>query len=355
MRRKKKSPLPYIVVLIVLLVIAGGAGLYLYSEGKYKEAISQKAGGGNTPHTIEVSKGTTVSAVANILKEKNLIVDRDAFVRFAKEKGDDRNLHAGSFSVTSGLTTPEVLDILTGRTEPSRMRITIPEGLTIREIATLLVKQGVIKDEKELYSCIASTCDFSSYTFLPPKTKATYAFDHSYMEGYLFPDTYFIDTADFSLQQFVGLMLKTFDTKVQKGLAKEIAASSYDLEDLIIMASIVEKESRPRDNQALVAGVLWKRFENGVQLAADATNRYIKANPTDPITVKELVSLDPYNGRKVKGLPPSAISNPGLASIEAAISPEESAWWYYLHDANGAIHFARTENEHERNKSLYLD
>jgi len=310
--------------------------------------------GGSTPFIIDVEKGSSIGQVAKQLEEKKLIPAIDAFLRYAREHGDDQKIQAGTFSVTGGLTIPEVLDIMTGRTKPTRSRVVIREGLTIREIAAQLTKEGLISAPEDMYTCIESSCDFSAFTFLPPKKNAQYAFPYSYMEGYLFPDTYFIEIDTFTIEGFLTQMLKNFDTKVVKGMKKEIAASSYTLEDLVIMGSIVEKESRPRDDQSIVAGILWKRYENGVQLAADATNRYIKENPLDPIYQVELVSSNPYNGRKVKGLPPSAISNPGLASMKAAIQPTASDWWYYLHDNNGVIRFARTENEHERNKSLYL-
>lgn len=354
MRSKKKNPLIPLLIVLFILMVGGLTGWYIYSENIYKQHISEKAGTGNTPYVIEIEKGMAVGAIAKTLDDKKLIVDRDAFVRYAKEKGDDRQMHAGTFSVTSGLTIPEVLDILTGRVAPARTRITVKEGLTIRDIAGLLVQQGLITNQQELYDCIATTCDFSAYTFLPPKQNAKYAFPYSYMEGYLFPDTYFVDTADFSPQSFVTQMLKTFDTRVRQGLAKDIAASDHSLQEIVTMASIVEKESRPADDQAIVAGVLWKRIDNNVQLAADATNRYIMEDPKEAITMKQLLSNDPYNSRKVHGLPPSAISNPGLASFKAAMKPKTSDWWYYLHDSNGVIHFARTENEHEQNKSQFL-
>lgn len=351
--RRRPSRLPILLLGFLVVGLALG-GVYWYGESRYQSLLSEKTPGGSTPHLITVVKGTSIGAIAGQLQTKNLIPATDAFLRFAREKGDDQKIQAGTFSVTGGLTIPEVLDILTGRTKPARARVIIREGLTIREIADQLTREGRISSPEEFTSCIAETCDFSSFTFLPSKTNPAYAFPHSYMEGYLFPDTYFIETDTFTVESFIRQMLQTFDTKVRKGLAKEIAASSYSLQEIIIMASIVEKESRPPDDQSVVAGILWKRLENGVQLAADATNRYIKENPLDPIYQAELVSSNPYNGRKVKGLPPSAISSPGLASLRAALSPTTSDWWYYLHDNNGVIRFARTELEHNQNKSLYL-
>jgi len=352
-RRQTSSRVPYLLLGILLIGVILG-GVYWFGESRYQALLTEKSPGGSTPHLITVVKGTSIGTIASQLQTKNLIPATDAFLRFAREKGDDQKIQAGTFSVTGGLTIPEVLDIMTGRTKPARARIIIREGLTIREIADQLTREGRIASPEVFTSCIAETCDFSAFTFLPAKTNPAYAFPHSYMEGYLFPDTYFIETDTFTAEGFIRQMLQTFDSKVRKGLAKELAGSTYTLEETMIMASIVEKESRPPDDQSVVAGILWKRLENGVQLAADATNRYIKENPLGPIYQTELVSTNPYNGRKVKGLPPSAISSPGLASIRAALAPKSTEWWYYLHDNNGVIRFARSELEHNQNKSLYL-
>ena len=89
-------------------------------------------------------------------------------------------------------------------------------------------------------------------------------------------------------------------------------------------------------------------------MGADATTRYLKADPLTPLTYKELQSTNPYNTRRSAGLPPTAISSAGVASFKAALSPEESDYWYYLHDHQGQIHYSSTENEHNRKKALYL-
>jgi UPF0755 protein len=120
------------------------------------------------------------------------------------------------------------------------------------------------------------------------------------------------------------------------------------------MASIIEKESRNNTERPIVAGILWKRFDNNWMLGADATTRYTTGKKTEPLTTDDLSDPNKWNTRAVRGLPPGAICNPGLSSIEAAANPQESDYWYYLHGNDGQIRYAETLEEHNKNKSDYL-
>jgi UPF0755 protein len=226
------------------------------------------------------------------------------------------------------------------------MSIRILEGQTLKDIGMQLIKNKLTTEE-EFASCVKNFCELrDSFDFLS---------DAPSLEGYIFPDTYFIEKTNFTLQSFMKQALRNFEKKVATGLAEDIAQSKKSFKDMVIMASIIEKESRPRDNQSIVSGILWKRLENNVQLAVDATNRYIKEDPLAPLTMKELQSSSPYNTRRVKGLPPTAISNPGLTSIKAALTPKDSPYWYYLHDSSGVIHYSTSESQHNKAKALYIE
>jgi len=346
-------------LLLSLLVLGFLFGLYKYAEFLEEQyqadllAVPDESRE-NSLVVFKVEPGQSFRTISQNLVEDGLIVSLGSFQKYVSDEKLERSLQAGDFTLHYALTIPEVVEVLTGKLELDQLRVTIQEGLTVNEIIAKLVELDLATEE-EIRDCLERTCSFTdTYDFLPSKVNDEYHFPHSYLEGYLFPDTYFISRSQFELENFIGLMLATFRTRVVNGLADEIAASDYNLEELMIMASVIEKESRPRDNQAKVAGVLWKRIENGVQIAADATTRYIKDDPNGPLYATELASLNPYNTRRVRGLPPSPISNPGLASIKATISPESSSAWYYLHDLNGQIHFSVTEAEHNRKKALYL-
>ena len=147
-------------------------------------------------------------------------------------------------------------------------------------------------------------------------------------------------------------MIRNFESRISSIYDKE--NSSRSLEDIIIMASIVEKETNNKDNRAIVAGILWKRLDIGMLIGADATTRYGIQKFTEALTYDDLDSDSPYNTRKIRGLPPGPICNPGLKSIKASINPEESDYLYYLHDPNGDIHYAQDNDEHNANKRKYL-
>ncbi len=351
-RRSSSAPLVIFVGIVLLCITAVGVFVYVQGENAYKADLTLYEGRErNNLIEIEIPEKSGVRAIANLLKEKDLIPEADSFVRYTKESDTSGKLQAGKFFIRSNLSIAGVVDVLTGKTISEEVRLTIPEGYTIKEVASLLVSKNLITTEEEFLDCISSTCDFSNVSFLPAKKSPNLAFPYSYMEGYLFPDTYFIQTDSFTSEQFIRMMLRAFQTKA----LPVIDGNAEKIHETIILASILEKESRPRDNQELVAGVIWNRIDNDIQLATDATNRYIMSNPLAPITAQSLASSNPYNLRRQKGLPPSAISNPGLASIKAIQNPEATDNFYYLHDNTGQIHFSRTEAEHNRKKNTYLN
>lgn len=134
----------------------------------------------------------------------------------------------------------------------------------------------------------------------------------------------------------------------------EIERQGKNLEEIIIMASIIEKEMSSPEDGRIISGILWKRIEAGMGLQADATLTYLTGKPSLKLTEEDLAIDSPYNTYKYRGLPTGPISNPGLNAIKAAIYPEESSYWYYLHDSESQPHYARAFEEHIENKLRYL-
>jgi len=152
----------------------------------------------------------------------------------------------------------------------------------------------------------------------------------------------------------IKTMSENFDKKVIKGLGEEIVKSGRKLEELIIMASILEKEASSYEDMRMISGILWKRLEFGIGLQVDATVSYVVGKPSLELTDEDLAVDSPFNTYKYRGLPPAPIGNPGLEAIKAAITPTQTIYWYYLHDSDGEPHYAMTFEEHKRNKELYL-
>lgn len=240
------------------------------------------------------------------------------------------------------------------------------EGWTIEDIASHLETLGISEDE-----FIAATgepkVDYredADATF-PPDYSLEYDFlgvkpEYYSLEGFLFPDTYRI-YADSSAQDVVKIMLDNFSSKLSEGIEEKIIASGKDLYDVLIMASLIEKEapidySDPENTDArIVSGIFWGRLEIGQALQSDATLSYWLNDNNPAHSAQELEEDTLYNSYMYRGLPPTPISNPGLRAIEAAIDPLDTEYNYFLTDLKGDnIYYAKTYQEHLNNKYKYL-
>ncbi|MFA6039160.1 MAG: endolytic transglycosylase MltG [Candidatus Peribacteraceae bacterium] len=330
------------LIMLALLVFAGTLFWYYRS-------LRPVDAGDAVRQMVDIPQGSSVTAIADILKQKGVIRSPLAFRLSAKFRGVQAQMKAGTFVLRKSQSTSDVIGILT-RGHGEEASVTIPEGFSVQDIDTLLAVQGITANG-EITSC-AQTCDFSTYAFLP---SGTGQLDRGgKLEGYLFPDTYFIVKDEFVPKFFLERQLNTFRKRVVEGLAEDLRTSKRSLHEIITMASLVEEETRTEEERPVVAGILWKRFDEGMGLGVDAAVRYAVNKPRDAITKDDLEVDSPYNLRKVRGLPPGPIANPSLSSIKAALHPKETAYWYYLHDGNGTIHYAVTNDEHNANRARYL-
>ena len=258
-----------------------------------------------------IPKGSSVSIIGKNLEKAGLIKNAIVFKFYVQVTNSQNKIQAGEFQLASSFTLSQILDKL--KKGPSEIWVTIPEGLRREEIATKFTTT-LAKDE-----------EFTKEFLTLAKDK----------EGYLFPKTA-------TATQIVNKLTSTFNKKISDVTYKQV-----------IMASMLERETFADSEKPIVAGILYKRIKNDWPLQVDATLQYIKGEWEPVYSIdKELNS--PFNTYKNLGLPPSPISNPGLSSIEAAISPEESDYWYYIHDNDAKIHFARTLEEHNANIAKYL-
>lgn len=329
----KKMP---ITILLILLVMGGW---YLWGIG----------GGGASEmrSVVSIPQGSSLQSIAMILEEKQVIRSARAFRFYTWWRGKSGSLQAGTFVMPAGAGAKSALEILT--TGKSReMVVTIVEGMTVADIDRLLAEKELAKEWTTI-GC-ARSCDFSRFGFLPPASPSFL----NPLEGFLFPDTYFVIAQNFSVEDFLGRLLETFKQRVPEGLAKDLAGTSRSLHEVVTMASILEKESRLGEERAVVSGILWKRFDEKRGLDADATVRYIVGKDTEALTTADLRIDSPYNTRRYRGLPPGPIANPGISAIRAALLPTPSPYYYYLHDPAGVIHYASTNDEHNVNKAIYL-
>ncbi len=333
--------------LILLLVVVGVVGGLWF-----RHALSPVDSANTKSEAVNIEQGTSLAGIVNLLSDRDLIRSPLAFKIYVRFTGNAAKMQAGAFAISPSQSVSEIVHIIaTGKSE--EFNITIPEGYTVADIDALLASKGLGKPG-DIIDC-AFTCDFSTFEFLPAKAAASQKQGiGSRLEGYLFPETYAASPADYVPKFFLERMLGTFRKRVVIGHGEEIKASGHTLHDVIIMASLVEEESRHDDERAKVAGILWKRLKNGVVLGVDATTRYVLGKRTEALTKADVETDSDYNTRRTQGLPPSPIANPGESAIEASLKPVETEYWYYLHDKSGIIRYAVTNDEHNANKARYL-
>lgn len=330
--------------LLLFLVVAA-----VVTFGWYKWSLRAADSSDAARTLVKIESGTSVQRIAEILEEKGIIRSSTAFSVYTRYHGLQAELKAGEYFLMPSLSVPDVIEVLR-EGKSSEISVTIPEGYTVKDIDALLAKKGLIKPG-EFQTC-ARSCDLSGYSFLPQG--AALAPRGGRVEGYLYPDTYFVLTESFKSEDFLGRLLDTFRDRVVTGLKTDITDSKRSLTDLITMASLIEEETRASVERPMVSGILWKRFDQNMGLGVDAAVRYILDKPTDAITSDDLDINSPYNLRKFRGLPPGPIASPSLGSIKAAMHPEASDYWYYLHGTDGEIHYAVTNDDHNENRRKYL-
>jgi len=329
-------------VLIIITIF----GSYLW----YSHALSPVDSTVAARSKVTIDAGSTTSHIADLLKEEGIIRSPFAFKLHLKIKGLDGSLQAGVFLLDTTQSADDIVRILqTGRAE--EMIVTVPEGFTVQDIDNLLVKMELI-EAGEAVRC-SNTCNFETYEFLPTEV-GDLAERGGKLEGYLFPDTYYVPASDFVVKFFFERMLNAFRKNVVEEYGEAIEATGRDVHTFISMTSLVEEETRTDDERPVVAGILWKRYDEGWGLGIDAAVRYIVNKPTQDITHADLNVNSPYNLRKFKGLPPGPISSVSLKSIIATLKPEKSPYWYYLHDKTGQIHYSKTNEEHNTNRYMFL-
>ena len=302
--------------------------------------------GGDEKHVkIEVQSGDSVNSIVSSLKNEGVIWSELMFKRYLSKNNLDKGLKPGSYIISTGASYEETAATLS---EGKESVVTIPEGYTVSQIDALLFEMDLM-EEGELLSC-SNKCDFSSFEHLLGGIGNKYA--QSRLEGYLFPDTYYVNPAEFVPKFFIERMLGNFESKAVSLM--DLSDSSRSPHSIITMASLIERETSGDDEREIVSGILWKRLDAGQGLAVDATTRYALDKITGALTKDDLSVDSAYNTRKYRGLPPGPIANPGLKSIEAAINPKDSPYFYYLHGKDGEIRYSETNEEHNVKKAKYL-
>ncbi len=301
----------YFITLIVAVILIGG---FLIWQGIYYPIEP----GSDETVMFLVKKGEGAKDISISLKEQGLIRYSSLFRIYTLIEDKAEELKAGEYELSPSMNIPEIVNKLASGDRIKKI-ITIIEGWTVKDIANYL-------EVKEL---------------------------NSDLEGYLFPDTYEISPED-GIEEIIEKMLANFDKKLTLELREEITSQGKSIQEIVIMASLIEKEVRTFEDKKIVSGILWKRIESNMPLQVDATITYITGRKSAEILRQELEIDSPYNTYKYKGLPFGPICNPGMESILSAIYPEVSEYWFYLSTPEGETIFSKTLKEHSEAREKYL-
>ncbi|MGO9568333.1 MAG: endolytic transglycosylase MltG [Desulfomonilaceae bacterium] len=334
-----------IVVVMSFFAALGVAGYVAYSRlpGILNELVALP--GKPTAPTgeeviVTIPKGASLSQVGTVLQEKGVISSRLLFKLVAMIRGEQRKIKAGDYALKTGSDAGDVLDqLISGKT--LMISLTVPEGFDMYQVADLFNQAGIMSREDFLIAA-------KDPVFLKELNV-----DANSLEGYLFPDTYFMRPSEKSDGKLmIRKMVQRFHEVYDK-YARQIAEENeWTTVQVVTMASLIEKEARPTEH-SLVSAVFHNRLRNNMRLQSDPTVIYGIKPMGSKITRDDLNRKQPYNTYQNTGLPPGPIANPGKESLIAAVKPADKDYLYFVAKNDGSHQFSSSLQEHNRWVNLY--
>lgn len=283
-----------------------------------------------TDAEIDIAEGSPASVIGDTLYQKHIITSPLLFTATVRVFGLADEIQSGMYRFEKPIGLAELLYRVTNGISGFELaRITIPEGYSMRQMAD--------KYEEALPL-------FDSERFLARTVSE---------EGLLFPDTYLFskNTTD---EEVVLRMKENFYKKIAV-IQNEVDAFDVPLLDVVTMASIVELEAGTTEDRKMIADILWRRLADDYPLQVDAVFGYIQGTDIYHPSFEDLEVESPYNTYRNRGLPPTPIASPGLEAMRATVTPTPNEYWYYLTGTDGVMRYAKTFEEHKKNRALYLD
>lgn len=336
---KKKSKNKTKLNLIVIVVIIG-----LFFGANYGYSQFQPASATEQSLNITIPKGSSTDAIANLLKEKNIIKNPLAFKVYVKYTKKDAQLKAGKFDLSPNMNLQEISEVLVaGNAIIDTVRFMIPEGYNVKQIAKKLADEGIVNETKFLDVLKEADFDYEFIKEIPKNSNIEYL-----LEGYLFPETYEVKKGA-TEKEIINKLLAQFEKEWKPEWNEAIKNRKLSFHELVTLASIVEREVIVDKERPIVAGVFYNRLDDSWNLQSCATVQFVLGKQKDTLTFADLEIKNPYNTYINTGLPPGPIGNPGRKSLEAAVYPEEHEYYFFVtkKDNSGEHYFSRTFQEHQ--------
>lgn len=301
--------------------------------------------------SFSIAKGENLRSIANRLRNEEYISSSILFQFYVQTKGLEKNIKAGDYQFISPLTITNITEIITNGKLTNNHSFLITEGETMLEIEENLKEKGLIDASASLKGWKIE--DFLEKRYLDIFSEIST--DVS-LEGYLFPDSYHLPQG-LEEKEILSIFIDNFVSKTEDSLFFEIKEQKRSFYEILIMASLLEKEVREKTDKGMVADILWRRIDTNFLLQVDATICYAEFKSFKNCSLtRELFKLDsPYNTYLYKGLPPTPINNPGTESMQAALNPLANDYWYYMTDRKtGKTIFSETFEQHLESRGKYL-
>lgn len=324
-----RKALRYILILVIvgILIIGGGLGALYFVPNTFAQDDGTQV--------VVIEKGQTGTEIADMLFERGLIRSTQGFKLWLYLSGTNDKLQTGHYQIPNKVTVRELISLLQeGHVES--IRVTIPEGYTVGDIAIVLEKNQIMKAKDFL----AEAKTYVPYPYMKGTKPATYP-----VEGFLFPSTYEIPVGA-TPRDVIQMMADEMNRYLTPAVKKQIQAQHMSIHDFVTLASIVERESLFDADRPTIAGVFKKRLAHGIPLQSDATISYVLGYAKENVTIGDTQLQSPYNTYVSKGLPPGPISNPGKKALDAVLHSENTDYLYFVADKEGHNHFSKSYEEH---------
>jgi UPF0755 protein len=321
------------IVVVATVAVTAIASVFIYSTVNTP----------SIPVKVSIRPGDTTADIALALSSRAIIKSALLFRLYVKERHADERLQSGEYHMRTGMSNEEALELLLKGPYVKYYKITIPEGMTVRETARAVAKASPIKEEQFLASAKKSGYDIPFLKELPDES----------LEGYLFPKTYTI-TDKTEAKDLVSMMLWQFQKETSGLDMSYVRSRGLGLHDAMTIASIIEKEVRLSSERELVSQVIYNRLDRQMALQMCSTVQYALPKWKEELTYSDLEVDSPYNTYLHTGLPPGPIASPGIASIKAALQPKPGNYLFFVLTGDDGSHtFTETSEEFERVKKEY--
>lgn len=332
------------------LIVIGLAVAAFFYGGRFVYAAFLSTPQAGERQNVEIAAGMGINQIADLLASKNVIASAAGYQVYGWLDSEARHPQAGTYGLRPGMNYRQISRLLgagPGRTESELLII---EGWSVDDEADYLQNHNAVKP-REFYDIAGSSQNRAPFD---NKLREAYPFlknlpaDRS-LEGYLFPDTYRV-WDDLLPQTLIDKQLTEFQTRFGASVVTSASSPLKTLDEVVTLASIVEKEVSNDDDRKMVAGIFLRRLREGMALQSDATLNYVTHSGRTQANAEDLNLESAYNSYKNRGLPPSPICNPSAAAIQAVLQPTASKYRYFLADKQGKVWYAATLEEHVRNR-----